>query len=124
VDPSSIRFVAPLFAATHAPYTLPAAQPLPRVDIIYAHSNMDAAQINDALKDGAKGIVLAGVGDGNASQEAIDTLAAAAKNGVVVVRSSRVGSGCVNRNVEVNDDQVSSRHSTLTRKRLAYLRSF
>ena len=106
VDPSNIRFTTPVIAAARAPYVLLADPPLPRVDIIYAHSNMDAAQINDAVRGGAKGIVLAGVGDGNASRPAIDALAAAVKGGVVVVRSSRVGSGFVNRNVEVNDDKL------------------
>jgi L-asparaginase len=107
VDPSSIRFLAPV-AAGAAPktYTLPAAAPLPRVDIIYAHANMDAALIDDAVKGGAKGLVLAGVGDGNGSQAAIDALAKAAKQGVVVIRASRTGSGFVNRNVEVNDDKL------------------
>ena len=36
----------------------------------------------------------------------IDALAAAAKSGVLVVRSTRVGSGFVNRNVEVEDDTL------------------
>jgi L-asparaginase len=67
---------------------------------------MDAALIDDAVKGGAKGIVLAGVGDGNGSQAAIDALANAAKQGVVVVRASRTGSGFVNRNVEVDDDKL------------------
>ena len=35
-----------------------------------------------------------------------EALAAAAKNGVLVVRSTRVGSGFVNRDVEVNDDTL------------------
>nr|WP_280984998.1 hypothetical protein [Bradyrhizobium sp. ISRA463] len=74
--------------------------------MVYSHANMDAAPVEDAVKRGAKGIVLAGVGDGNSSKAAIDALAAAVKQGVVVVRSSRVGSGFVNRNVEVNDDEL------------------
>jgi L-asparaginase len=106
VDPASIRFISPVVPAAHAPLALPAAPPLPRVDIIYAHANMDAALIDDAVKGGAKGIVLAGVGDGNGSQAAIDALANAAKQGVVVVRASRTGSGFVNRNVEVDDDKL------------------
>ena len=85
---------------------LPDAPPLPRVDIIYSHANMDAAEVEDAVKRGVKGIVLAGVGDGNSSKGAINALAAAAKQGVVVVRSTRVGSGYVNRNVEVEDDKL------------------
>ncbi len=106
VDPSSIRFAGPPTGAARKTYALPANAPLPRVDIIYAHANMDAALIEDAVKGGAKGLVLAGVGDGNGSQAAIDALAKAAKQGVVVVRASRVGSGYVNRNVEVDDDKL------------------
>ncbi len=78
---------------------------LPRVDIIYAHSNMSPDLINSAIKNGAKGLVIAGVGDGNMSQAAIDTLAKAAKNGIAVVRSTRVSEGLVLRNNEVNDDK-------------------
>ena len=59
-----------------------------------------------AVAAGAKGIVLAGVGDGNATKEMIDALTDAAKAGVVVVRSTRVGSGIVRRNIEVNDDKL------------------
>ncbi|HEY6259250.1 MAG TPA: hypothetical protein VIY51_26020 [Xanthobacteraceae bacterium] len=67
---------------------------------------MGAAPIEDAVKRGAKGIVLAGVGDGNTSKQGIEVLAAAVKSGVLVVRSTRVGSGFVNRNVAVNDDTL------------------
>jgi len=47
---------------------------------------------------------LAGDGDGNTTDAALAALRRAAKAGVVVVRSSRVDSGIVDRNVEVNDD--------------------
>jgi L-asparaginase len=53
-----------------------------------------------------KGIVLGGVGDGNSTDAAIAALAAAAKKGIAVVRSSRVGSGLVVRDVEINDDKM------------------
>jgi len=106
VDTGSLRFLQPAVPAKTPKLKLPEAAPLPRVDIIYSHANMDAAPVEDAVKRGAKGIVLAGVGDGNSSKAAIDALAAAVKQGVVVVRSSRVGSGFVNRNVEVNDDEL------------------
>ena len=55
---------------------------------------------------GAQGIVVAGVGDGNMTAPALDALAALAKKGMVVVRSSRVGNGIVKRNVEVDDDKL------------------
>jgi L-asparaginase len=79
---------------------------LPRVDIVYAHSNMNADLIQAALKNGARGVVIAGVGDGNMSKQAIDVLADAVKAGVVVVRSTRLESGLVLRNSEVNDDKL------------------
>ena len=79
---------------------------LPPVFIVYAYANVGKEQVEAALAAGAKGIVLAGVGDGNATAAMIDALAAAAKKGVVVVRSSRVGWGSVARNVELNDDQL------------------
>jgi len=104
VDPASVRFVAPPFQPDSRKYALPSGDQLPRVDIVYSHSNMDAEQIDNAIANKAKGIVLAGVGDGNSSKVAIDALQRAAKQGIVVVRSTRVGSGFVNRNVEVNDD--------------------
>jgi len=79
---------------------------LPQVEIIYAHANMKANMIDAAVKSGAKGIVIAGVGDGNMTTLAVDALAIHAKNGIVVVRSSHVGMGAVKRNIEVNDDKM------------------
>jgi len=79
---------------------------LPRVDIIYATENMDGALINAAAAAGAKGIVIAGVGNGNMTKDALDALAAQAKRGIVCVRSTRVTTGQVGRNVEVKDDSL------------------
>jgi L-asparaginase len=79
---------------------------LPRVDIIMAHENMDGAMIDAAVAAGAKGLVIAGVGNGNMTQAAVAALAAQAKKGVVCVRASRVTVGRVDRNVEVDDDKM------------------
>jgi L-asparaginase len=66
---------------------------LPRVDIIYAHANMSADLIDAAVKNGAQGLVVAGVGDGNMTTPALDALTKAAKAGIVVVRSTRLPMG-------------------------------
>jgi L-asparaginase len=79
---------------------------LPRVDVIYAHAGMNADLIDAAVKLGANGLVIAGVGDGNMTQAALDRAVAVAKTGVVVVRSTRLPSGIVYRNNEVNDDKL------------------
>lgn len=78
---------------------------LPRVDVIYAHANMSADLIEAAIRNGAQGIVVAGVGDGNMTTPALDALTKAATSGVVVVRSTRLPAGIVLRNNEVNDDE-------------------
>jgi len=62
--------------------------------------------IDASVANGAKGIVIAGVGNGNMNKASVDAAANAVKKGVVVVRSSRVVTGTVGRNVEVNDDQL------------------
>jgi L-asparaginase len=69
-----------------------------------AHANMDGALINAA---GAKGVVVAGVGNGNMTKAALDALSAQAKKGIVCVRSTRVATGRVGRNVEVDDDKLT-----------------
>ncbi len=79
---------------------------LPRVDIIMAHENMDGALIDAAAAAGAKGIVIAGVGNGNMTEAAVKALAAQAKKGIVCVRASRVATGRVGRNVELDDDKL------------------
>jgi L-asparaginase len=87
-------------------FSLTGVNALPRVDIIMAYENMDGALINAAVASGARGLVIAGVGNGNMTKAAADALAAQAKKGIVCVRSSRVPTGRVGRNVEVNDDEL------------------
>jgi L-asparaginase len=79
---------------------------LPRVDIIYSYANFGPDVVDFLVKAGSKGIVLAGVGDGNSTDAVIAALSEAAKKGVVVVRATRTGSGLVVRNVEVDDDKL------------------
>lgn len=79
---------------------------LPRVDIVYSYANLGRAMIDALVREGVQGIVLAGVGDGNTTEEALQGLEDAAKHGVVVVRSTRVASGVTRRNVEVDDDRM------------------
>jgi L-asparaginase len=79
---------------------------LPRVDVIFACADMSPDLIDAAAANGAKGIVIAGVGNGNMNKAALEAAERQAGKGVVVVRSSRVPTGSVGRNVEVNDDQM------------------
>ena len=77
----------------------------PRVAILTAGAGMDAKPVEALLGIGCKGIVLAGMGQGNAPGCVLDALSEAVKSGVPVVRSARVDEGLVDRNVEVDDDR-------------------
>lgn len=87
-----------------ARFSWPAA--LPRVAILTAGAGMDEQPVKALITIGCKGIVLAGMGQGNAPACVITALAGAAASGVPVVRSSRVDEGIVDRNVEVDDDRL------------------
>jgi L-asparaginase len=91
---------------TTSEFSLEGVTALPRVDIILAYENMDGALIDAAAAAGAKGIVIAGVGNGNLTDKAVKALAAQAKKGIVCVRASRVTTGRVDRNVELDDDKL------------------
>jgi L-asparaginase len=79
---------------------------LPRVEVVYSYANLGGDIIEALVEKGVKGIILAGVGDGNTTDAALAALEKAAKKGVAVVRCSRTGSGVVDRNVEINDDKL------------------
>ena len=64
--------------------------------------------ITSAVTNGAKGIVIAGVGDGNMTAPAVEAVKAAIAKGVVVVRASRTNGGIIRRNIELNDDQLGT----------------
>jgi L-asparaginase len=87
-------------------FSVAGANALPRVDIVMAYENMDGALIDAAVAAGARGVVIAGVGNGNLTKAAVDTLARHAKNGILCVRASRVVTGHVGRNVELDDDKL------------------
>jgi len=105
VTPSSLDWFGPAHRVGEAArYPFPAE--LPRVAILTAGAGMDAKPVEALLGIGAKGIVLAGMGQGNAPKVVLEALARAAASGVPVVRASRVDEGLVDRNVEVEDDAL------------------
>ncbi len=89
-------------------FSIDGVNALPRVDIIYAHANMSPDIITSAVQNGAKGLIIAGVGDGNMTAPAVDAVKAAVAKGAIVVRSSRVNGGIIRRNIEVSDDKLGT----------------
>ncbi len=102
VTPTSLDwFGPPDRAGRPARFAWPAM--LPKVTIVTAHAGMDGDSVRCGLAGGARGVVLAGMGQGNAPAAVI---AALAESGVPVVRSTRVDQGSVDRNLEVDDDSL------------------
>ena len=76
---------------------------LPRVDIVYTCADVSTDLIDLMVKAGAKGIVVAGVGDGNMNKGTLEAAKRATAKGIPVVRATRVPIGAVLINGEVVD---------------------
>ncbi len=100
-------FRTPFRKHTHkSEFSVEGVNDLPRVDILYACVDTPADLIDASVDRGAQGIVIAGNGNGNMNAEAVERAAQAARQGIVIVRSSRVPSGKISRNVEIDDDRL------------------
>lgn len=80
---------------TNSEFSVQGVTSLPRVDIVYACADMSPDLIDLMVKAGAKGIVIAGVGDGNMHAATLEAAKRATAAGVPVVRASRVPIGAV-----------------------------
>ncbi|MGC7590373.1 L-asparaginase 2 [Bisgaard Taxon 46] len=87
----------------NTPFNVDKLDELPKVGIVYAYANMPTEPLQALLDAKYKGIVVAGVGNGNMNQANLELLEKAAKEGVAVVRSSRVPTGYTTRDAEVDD---------------------
>ncbi len=79
---------------------------LPRVEIVLSYSNATGLFADAAAAAGAKGIVVAGVGNGNMTTALQNSLENARKNGIAVVRSSRLMEGPTAQWDEIDDDKL------------------
>lgn len=75
---------------------------LPRVDVAYAYCGSDGTAAQAFVDAGAKGIVSAGFAPGFCSPGEAQTLADAAARGIVIVQSSRAGSGRTFKSTKLN----------------------
>lgn len=76
---------------------------LPKVGIVYGYANCSPLPMQAFVSAKYDGIVLAGVGDGNFYKDVFDVALQARKQGIQIVRSSRVPFGPTNLNGEVDD---------------------
>lgn len=76
---------------------------LPKVGIVYSYSNIEPDMVRPLLDNGYRGIIHAGVGNGNIHKNIFPLLIDARRKGILVVRSSRVPTGPTTLDAEVND---------------------
>ncbi|MFK4441452.1 L-asparaginase [Caballeronia udeis] len=81
---------------------------LPVVEIVTSYAGASRAAIDAFVAAGVKGLVIAGTGNGSLHSALQQAVAEAVRQGVAVVRSSRVGAGHVMRNGAAPDDALGS----------------
>ena len=79
---------------------------LPKVGIIYSYSNVEDDGVKAMIANKYQGIIHAGVGNGNIHKNIFPALIDARKQGILVVRSSRVPTGPTTLDAEVDDNQL------------------
>lgn len=75
---------------------------LPKVGIIYSYSNVESDALEALINKGYEGIVHAGVGNGNIHKNLFGKLADASRQGILIVRSSRVPTGPTTLGAEID----------------------
>lgn len=88
---------------TQSEFSVEGVKELPRVDIIYGCADVSTDLMELMIKAGAKGIVIAGVGDGNINTGTLEAAKRVTAKGTHVVRASRIPIGQVLIHGEVVD---------------------
>ncbi|MEQ9915125.1 asparaginase [Pectobacterium aroidearum] len=68
---------------------------LAKVDILYGYQDQDSGLLNAAIEQGAKGIIIAGSGNGSTPTRIKEDIKKAVAKGIPVVISTRTGNGYV-----------------------------
>jgi L-asparaginase len=95
VDPEGLFYRQPSPARSRPQFDVGTLTDLPRVDIVYSYPGADGVPIDALVAAGARGLVVAGVGRGGTTSAQREALGRAREKGVVVVVSTRTGSGRV-----------------------------
>lgn len=99
VTPSALDwFGAPWRVGDRARFAY--AEIMPEVPILYVYAGMEADMVTRICRAGTRGLVVAGVGEGNMPEPVRAELVRRRAEGLVVVRASRLDEGLVDREPE------------------------
>ncbi len=90
---------------SETPFDVTGLTRLPKVGIVYMHAGAEDVQAQALVDSGYDGIVNAGVGNGNIHKSTFPVLEKAAKDGIAVVRSSRIPTGATTKDAEIDDNK-------------------
>jgi glutamin-(asparagin-)ase len=91
---------------TQSEFDIDRMEALAPVEIVYGYGNVTDSPYTHFAQKGAKAVIHAGTGNGSVSNRVVPTLVDLRKQGVHIIRSSRVtGGGFVIRNAEQPDDK-------------------
>lgn len=106
VHNGEVRYFRPAVNQANVPYfNVAGLKALPKVGIAYGYSNVEGDVVDMMIDKHYKGIVYAGVGNGNIHKNVFPELEKARKAGIIVVRSSRVPTGATTLDAEVDDNK-------------------
>jgi L-asparaginase len=118
-DPDSVVFLrAPERRACAPMFDVSSLGAFPRVDVIYTHIGADSVLVDAAVAAGARGIVVAGVGRGGMPPALGRAARRAVDRGVIVVVSSRTGSGRVGEVFTADSQNVARRGALVAAQEL------
>ena len=95
VDADGLFYRQPSTGRSRPMFDVRGVRELPRVDVVYSYAGADSVPIDALVAAGAKGLVIAGVGRGGLTPGQTVALRRARTRGVVIVISTRTGSGRV-----------------------------
>ncbi|HZE92683.1 MAG TPA: asparaginase [Rhizobacter sp.] len=86
-------------------FTVDDIRSLPEVNVVYTHGNMSRVPYDAFVTAGSKAIIHMGYGNGSVPDYLDAVLKEVRAKGVIIVRTTRTGSGAIVRNGETNDDK-------------------
>ncbi|MER6987866.1 asparaginase domain-containing protein [Saccharopolyspora hirsuta] len=92
VDEAGVRAIG---TSPHAPLLAPGTTELPRVDVIPQYLGVDASAVDNAVAQGARGVVIAAFGSGNTTPATTEACLRLLEDGIPVLITSRTGEGAV-----------------------------
>lgn len=87
-------------------FDLSAVETLPKVEIVYSYAFASDAPLRAVIEEGAKGVIIGGVGHGNYNRPISNAIEYALTKGVSIVRSSRIAKGGVDNSAEEYDAKI------------------